>query len=68
MQCSCIVSIIYSTPKIFAENSEPAVDEEMIKEGNELVAEADRVAESHIRRLARRSTEPPNYTEFSTLE
>lgn len=54
MKCLCGLSIIYLTPNLYADPLDQ-MDQEAIGQANAVVAEAERLAESHIRELHERA-------------
>lgn len=54
-RCGCAVSIIYLTAPPFSAPPDQVVEVELIRQGNALVLEADRLEESHIRAMRDRS-------------
>ena len=53
-KCGCRVSIIYLTPDPLAKRDE-AVEREILKMGNQLDGQTDRLGESHLRELFERA-------------
>lgn len=50
-ECRCGVSIIYLAPQPSSKSRDHEVEARLIEQGNELVRQADRLGESHVRSM-----------------